>query len=74
MSKFTERLTGLMAERNMAPVQLAKETGLALKTIYTYLDGYGSGKVDNPRASYLARLADALDVSMDYLYGRSDER
>lgn len=74
MATLAERLGGLMREKELTPAQLAGASGLQLKTIYSYLDNYGAGNINNPRAQSLAQLADALDVSMDYLYGRVDVR
>ena len=73
-NKFAERIKLLMDERDMTPIQLARASRLDKKTIYSYLNNYGAEDVNNPRAKHLAKLADVFGVSMDYLYGRSDER
>ena len=74
MSRFNDRLTELMHERKMTPTQLAEKSGTQLCAVYTYLNGYGTLDICNPRAKTLERLADALGVPMDYLWGKSDKR
>ena len=65
MDMFRRRLMEAMAMRNMNVVQLYEKSGISRYAIYSYLNKEGS-----PNASTLGILADALDVSMDWLWGR----
>ncbi|MVB11166.1 helix-turn-helix protein [Caprobacter fermentans] len=66
---FPDRLKSLRVERGLSQGQLAKEVGVSKNLIC----GYESGRHD-PTSFNLCCLADALHVSMDYLYGRTDRR
>ena len=67
MSTLSERLIQLKIERKLLQKDIAKDTGLALRT-YQY---YESGERE-PTASILITLANYFDVSLDYLVGRTD--
>ncbi len=58
MEQWWDRLGNLMRERDIAPADLARRSGVAQHMIYKYLDG----KVENPRGDVLQRLARAVDV------------
>lgn len=76
MANFYERLGDLLAEKEMTVKELAAATDMNAHSLYMYLnlDTYGGRRVSHPRVDTLVRLADALDVSLDYLWGRSDKR
>lgn len=67
---FAERLKGIMDERDMSIGDLVAESGLPNGTIKSWI--YRSQR-SCPRADSLAILCDMLSVSMDYLFGRSEE-
>ena len=66
---FPDRLRQLREESGLSQRQLADRAGLSL----TIIRFYEYGKSGPPGYS-LFHLADALHVSMDYLYGRTDRR
>ena len=61
---FAQRLEKILIERNIYPAQLARMTGLNRSAIYSYIDGTAQ-----PRAYAIVKIAQALDVSADYLLG-----
>ena len=63
-----ERIRALRKERGLNQDQLAELASLNRVTVAKY----ESGRVE-PGAQALARIADALDVSVDILLGRSEE-
>ena len=67
MPNFSERLIQLKTERKLLQKDIAKDTGIALRT-YQY---YECGERE-PTLSTLITLADYFNVSLDYLVGRSD--
>jgi len=62
-----ETIKELRKERDMSQEQLAKEIGVSQKAI----DYWERGE-NEPKASYIIRLADFFDVSADYLLGRKE--
>ena len=63
---FAERLKLLRKEKKLSQVKLAKSVGIH----YNHIGRYEHGK-SNPSVKTLARLAQALDVTVDYLLGGS---
>lgn len=63
---LAERLKLLRKEKKLSQVKLAKSVGVH----YNHLGRYEHGK-SNPSIKTLARLAQALDVSVDYLLSGS---
>lgn len=64
---FTERLRKARELRGMTQTQLAAESGLPPSSVSHFEAGARKPSFDN-----LKRLATALDVTTDYLLGRSD--
>ena len=64
-----ERIRALRKERNLNQEELAELSSLNRVTIAKY----ESGRIE-PGAQALARIADALDVSVDALLGRTNEK
>lgn len=64
---FQSRLRALRVERGMNQTALAQAIGVTLKQIQRYELGH-----NEPTLSVLIALADAFDVSLDYLTGRTD--
>ena len=64
---FIERLKQLREAKNLTQLRLAMELNVSQETI----SGYEIGKAVPP-AEMLAKLADTLDTSVDYILGRTD--
>ena len=69
MPEFSERLKELRGETKLTQEQIAIELGLTKRAYQTY-----ERKEAYPEFPGLIRLADYIDVSLDYLVGRSDIR
>lgn len=65
--EFSQRLKKLRKERNLTQVELAN----MLNYGYTAIANYESGR-NKPRMQDIIRIANILDVSIDYLIGNSD--
>jgi len=63
-----EQLATLRERKGLSQADLAKRTGLQVSAISHFEKGRRS-----PSAANLQRLADALDVSTDYLLGRAND-
>ena len=66
---FAERLGSLRKQKNLSQTELGKLTGLH----YTHIDRF-ERRAARPSGDTLKRLADALDVSSDYLLEGSAEK
>jgi len=64
---FRDRVRAARDLRGLSQAQLAEKTGLQVSAISHFETGGRSPSFDN-----LRKLADALDVTTDYLIGRSD--
>ena len=67
--EFGERLREIRVERNMKQQTLADAVNIALRTYQHYEKGDRE-----PSLSTLIALADALDVSVDELLGRTESK
>lgn len=65
---FARRLENTRKMRNLQQAELAKKAGLQPSAISHFETGTRKPSFDN-----LRRLAQALDVTVDYLMGRTDE-
>lgn len=65
--QFAERLSELMANRNLTVSELAKQSGVHYVMINRYLKGDRKGK--NPSVETLVDLAETLGCSLDNLIG-----
>lgn len=65
---FGQRLSSARDAREISQGELAKKSGLPASSISHFEGGGRKPSFDN-----LRRIADALDVTTDYLLGRSDE-
>ncbi|MBO1688153.1 helix-turn-helix transcriptional regulator [Akkermansia massiliensis] len=63
---FQDNLRELMKQKGFSQVMLAESTGISQSAISLYLRGKAT-----PKAGELQRMADALSVSMDYLWRRT---
>lgn len=63
-----ERLVLLLENKRMTLVELAQKANLSLDTVKSIY----YGRNDNPKLETLIAIADALDVSIDYLIGRKE--
>lgn len=66
MTVYGQRLAEAMAKKNMKIPQLVEISGLSRSAIYSALE-----RDVLPNAFTLGCLADALGVSMDWLWGRT---
>ncbi|AGR47393.1 XRE family transcriptional regulator [Brevibacillus phage Emery] len=64
---FANRLTQLLKQQNIKPSQLAKIAGITKQSIHTLQIGKTTPKLET-----LYVIADYLNVSIDYLVGRTD--
>lgn len=62
-----QRIKELRCEKKMSQRALAQKIGVSQKAV-----DYWERGVNEPKASYVVLLCDVLDVSADYLLGRSD--
>ncbi|MDE5911889.1 MAG: helix-turn-helix domain-containing protein [Clostridia bacterium] len=60
-----EVIKELRTERDLSQQKLAEAIGVSQKAI-----DYWERGINEPKASYIARLADFFEVSCDYLLGR----
>jgi transcriptional regulator with XRE-family HTH domain len=67
-SIFIERLKELIKQKGLEQKQLGERIGVPQQTINSWFRGQAT-----PKLSKLCELADALNVSLDYLVGRSDD-
>ena len=64
---IAERLKELRQEHNLSQSALAKEIGVSQKAI-----DYWERGVNEPKATYIIKMADFFDISTDYLLGREN--
>jgi repressor LexA len=67
---FQDRLKQVMDEKNFTQADLARATGISTGAISKYL----SDPNKEPSGPYMLKLAKALDVSSEWLYGITDVR
>lgn len=67
MNSFGERLKILRNKKNISPSQIAEYLGLTERAYRNY-----ETNKSTPAFHALIKLADYLNVSLDYLVGRSD--
>lgn len=65
-----ERLAQLMDDRGLGDAQLAKKVGVSRTTIFNLR----KGRRQTARAELMARIADALATTVDYLLGEGEDR
>lgn len=63
-------IRGIMQEQGISEAELSRRSGLALSTIYGYLDGRMRG--DRPRRETFDKLAKGLGVDVSDLYAMAD--
>ena len=71
-NEFKVRLKEAMNNKGISVGELSEKTGLNKTTIYLYLKPYKYKRGSCLGANNLEALADVLDVSMDWLWGRTD--
>lgn len=64
---FRERLKEQIKEKNVNQSIVARETGISNQAISNWILGKGE-----PLVTYVWRLADYFDCTIDYLLGRTD--
>ena len=65
--KIAERLKELRQENGLSQCALAHKIGVSQKAI-----DYWERGVNEPKATYIVKLADFFDVSSDYILGREN--
>ncbi len=65
MSTLAERILTAMDERDMTQADLARKTGLTTSNVAYIVNG----KTKDPRLSSVIAIAQALNVSLNYLVG-----
>lgn len=65
---FGIRLKSTIREQGMRQGEFAKKVGINPVTLSRYVCG-----VNRPKPDFLKRVADALGVTVNYLYGREDD-
>lgn len=68
MEIFVERLNKLLTENKISKYRLAKDLKLSKQTVLWWCAG-----INEPRISYLHKLAVYFNVTSDYLLGLEDE-
>lgn len=66
---FHERLQSILDSKNLKQVSLSELTGLSSAQINHLV----SGRTKDPKLETVVKIADALDISLDYLAGRRDD-
>lgn len=66
-NKFSSNLFLLRKEKGISQQALAKEIGVTQKAI-----DFWEKDINEPKASYIVKLANFFDVSADYLLGIED--
>ena len=66
---FISRTDALMKKTGLSQNELGRMTNISQATISSYLKGRTA-----PKSGELSRLADFFGVSMDYLWGRSENQ
>ena len=64
MNMIKDMIKELRLERNLTQPQLAKMVGVAKSTI-----SYWENGINEPKASYIIKLAEVFGVTTDYLLG-----
>lgn len=65
---YAEVLRQLLEEKNVKPAELARMVGTNRSSIGSLLDG----KAQEPKLRKAKKIADALDVSLEYFTDRMD--
>ena len=68
MEIFVLRLNKLIKENKITKYRLAKDLGVSKQAVLWWCDG-----INEPKISYLQKIAIYFDVSADYLLGLEDE-
>lgn len=64
--EFNKRLQRILEDKKLKQISLCELTGLSSAQINHLV----SGRTHDPKLSTVVKIADALDVSLDYLAGR----
>lgn len=67
---FCERLVSILDERGLKQVDLCELTGISSAQANHLVNG----RTQDPKLSTAIKIADALDVSLDYLAGRKESK
>lgn len=64
---FTEKFVEMLQSKQIKPYHVSKATGISAGLMSEYKNGIKLPTIEN-----LAKIADYLDCSVDYLLGRTD--
>lgn len=64
--EFNKRLQCVLDQKKLKQISLCELTGLSSAQVHHLV----SGRTHDPKLSTVVKIADALDVSLDYLAGR----
>ena len=67
MKIFSERLNELLKDNKVSKYKLAKDIGVSNQAICYWCDG-----TNEPKITYLVKIADYFGVCTDYLLGRQE--
>ncbi|MDY3982208.1 helix-turn-helix domain-containing protein [Paraeggerthella sp. LCP19S3_G8] len=67
---FGQRLLDILEDRDMTRADLCRLTGLKSSNLVPYIKNPDA----SPKLSTAVKIADALDVSLDYLAGRTEKK
>lgn len=71
--KVQRRLRETREERGRTQQSLAEQLGVTAPAVSHWENSHNNGRARDPSAANLVKLADALDVSTDYLLCRTDD-
>lgn len=66
MNSIGQKIEELLEEQNMSQRELSKKVGITEATMSRYING-----LRVPKADILSKIANALNVTTDYLFGQS---
>lgn len=69
MNSIATRLSVLLEEKSMTQRKLSELIGVSEVTVSRYLNG-----ARKPKADIIIDIANVLDISVDYLLGRTDQK
>jgi transcriptional regulator with XRE-family HTH domain len=68
--KVAERLREVRAKRGLLQREMAAFLGISIRSYHMYEQMNSAGGI--PRISSLINICDKLDISTDYIFGRTD--
>lgn len=69
---YSKRIAELLTEKGLTQEDLSNMSGVSKSSITAWIQGDKNGKRTEPKINGLNAIAEALDVTLDYLIGRTD--